>query len=356
MTATRTRNDARQLTAESAPGAIGSTAARFATVPRVVADWAAPAAALLCLLPAAAVAQTQYPSRPVRVVTTFSAGSATDTVARTIAERLGAAFGQQFVVDNRTGAGSTIGMGIVAASTPDGHTLLVNSGAQTVVDALYAKLPFNTGKDFVGVASLASMPGLVAAAQHLNVRSVADLIAAGKTRAKPFAFASAGVGSSTHLLLEKFRVGSGIDATHIPYKGSPEVMVDVAAGRIDLTIQPPLTVMPFVRDKRVTVIAVSAPRRYAALPDVPTLTEAGLKDNEYQIWMGLFAPAKVANAVLDRLHAAANAALATDEVKARFAAIGMEPMPQSRAEFASLLNHELADNPRILRAAGVKTQ
>jgi tripartite-type tricarboxylate transporter receptor subunit TctC len=309
-------------------------------------------AGLLALLTIAAHAQ--YPTRPVRVVTTFSAGSATDTVARTISERLASNFSQQFIVDNRTGAGGTIGMGIVAASTPDGYTLMVNSGAQTVVDALYAKLAFNTRKDFVGVASLASMPGLLVAAQHLNVRTVADLISAGKARQKPFAFASAGVGSSTHLLLEKFRAAAGIDATHIPYKGSPDVMVDLGAGRIDLTIQPPLPVMPFVRDKRVVVLAVSAPKRYAALPEVPTMAEAGLKDNEYQIWMGLFAPAKTPPAIIERLHQAASAALGADEVKARFAAIGMEPMPQSRAEFARMLAHEFADNLRILRAAGVK--
>lgn len=309
-------------------------------------------AASLALLTIAAHAQ--YPTRPVRVVTTFSAGSATDTVARTISERLAGTFNQQFIVDNRTGAGGTIGMGIVAAGTSDGHTLMVNSGAQTVVDALYGMLPFNTSKDFIGIASLASMPGLLVAAQQLNVRTVADLIAAGKSRQKPFAFASAGVGSSTHLLLEKFRAAAGIDATHIPYKGSPDVMVDLGAGRIDLTIQPPLPVMPFVRDKRVVVLAVSAPKRYSALPDVPTMSEAGIKDNEYQIWMGLFAPSKTPNAIIDRLHAAAAAALASDEVKSRFAGIGMEPMPQSRAEFAKMLAHEFVDNLRVLRAAGVK--
>lgn len=310
--------------------------------------------ALLCCVSAAAFGQSQYPSRPVRVVATFSPGSATDVVGRAVAERLGAQLGHQFIVDNRTGAGGTIGMGIVANGTPDGYTLLVNSGGHTVVDALHARLAFDTAKDFAGISTLASMPGLLVASQALAVRSVPDLLAAGKARSKPFAFASAGIGSSTHLLLEKFRAASGIPADHIPYKGSPDVMIEIGAGRVDLTIQPPVTVMPMIREKRTVPLAVTSPRRFPGLPDVPTMNEVGVRGVDYQIWIGLFAPARVAPATLDRIHAATLVALASDEVKARFAAIGMEPWPQSRAEFAKMLADEFVENLRVLRAAGVK--
>jgi len=311
-------------------------------------------AAVLLLLSAAAMAQPQYPTRPVRVVATFSPGSATDVVGRAVAERMAAQFGQQFIVDNRLGAGGTIGMGIVANATPDGYTLLVNSGGHTVVDALYSKLSFNTAKDFAGISMLASMPGVLVASVPLGVRNVAELLAAGKARGKPFAFASAGIGSSTHLLLEKFRAASGIRADHIPYKGSPDVLIEIGAGRIDLTIQPPVTVMPMIREKRAVALAVTSPRRFPGLPDIPTTAEAGVKGVDYQIWIGLFAPARVPAATLDRIHAAALAALATDEVKARFAAIGMEPAPQSREAFAKMLAEEFVENLRVLRAAGVK--
>ena len=175
-----------------------------------------------------------------------------------------------------------------------------------------------------------------------------------RDRPKPFAFASSGVGSSTHLLMEKFRAAAGIDAVHVPYKGSPEVLVEIASGRVDLTIMPPLTVMPMVRDKRAVAIAVSAPRRFAALPDTPTMREAGLKGNEYQIWIGFFAPSRVPAPIRAQLHKLATSAFATDEVKTRLAGIGMEPMPLAQAEFAQMLAQEFDENSRILRAAGVK--
>jgi tripartite-type tricarboxylate transporter receptor subunit TctC len=312
-------------------------------------------AAAVALAASAAHAQT-YPTKPVHVIVPFTPGSATDVVARTVAQALSTRIGQVFVVENRPGAGGTIGANLVAKAAPDGYTLLVNSSGHTVNPSIYPSLPFDTAKDFTGVSLLAEQPNILVVAPSKGWKTAGDLVKAAKAEPGKLSYASAGAGSATHMNAEKFRVSAGIDAVHIPYKGTPEALTDTMNGRVDYFFAPVIAALPMVRDNRVTALAVGSAKRASVLPDVPTTEEAGYPGSAYNFWVGMLAPAGTPPAIVERLNKEVTAALASPEVKDRLAALGADAAPMPAADFDKMIAQELKDNAALVKQAGITVQ
>ena len=311
------------------------------------------AGAMLAVAAFAQAADT-YPSRPIRAVVPFTAGSTTDIIARAVGERLNAGLGQNVIIDNRAGAGGTIGAAIAAQAPADGHTLLIHSSSHTVNPAMYAKLPYDTVRDFSGITPLASLPNVLVISPSKNIRSVKDLIAAAKAKPGSVTFASAGQGSATHLNAEKFRVRAGMEVVHVPFKGSPEALVDVMQGRVHYYFCPVAPALPFIKDGKIMALAVGSAKRSSVLPDVPTTVEAGVPGSDYNFWIGMLVPAKTPRAIVTRLHQETQKALASPEVRKRFADLGAEAMPLTPEQFDALVKTEIAANKTIVEAAGLK--
>jgi len=288
----------------------------------------------------------------VNVIVPLTAGSAGDIIARTVFERVGRQVGQTFVVENRTGAGTTIGMAMVAKAKPDGYTILVNTASQVAVPSTYAKLPFDTAEDFVGLSCLANLPLLVATST--KYKTLNDLIAAAKAKPGSINFGSAGVGSAGHLFMERLRLAAGYEGTHVPFRGTPEAISELMAGRLDMYPAPVPTALGFVKGGEINALAVSSPKRIKSMPDVPTLREAGLVNADYNFWVGAFAPAKTPPAIVERINHEIVAALALDELKDKIANLGGEPCPMSPAEFNAFVRREIAINAEIVKASGFK--
>jgi tripartite-type tricarboxylate transporter receptor subunit TctC len=303
-----------------------------------------------------AAAQT-WPTKPVRMIVAFTPGSATDIVGRLVAERLGAALGQPVIVENRPGAGGTIGSNIVAKADPDGYTLLVNSSAHASNPSIYASLPFDTLKDLVGVTTLAGQPNVLVVAPNAGFKTAKDLIAAAKAKPGVLNYASAGAGSATHMNAEKFRLAAGLDAVHIPYKGTPEAMTDTMTGRVTWFFAPITAALGPVRDGKFTALGVSTATRSSALPNVPTVAEsAGLKDVDFNLWVGLFVPAKTPRAIVNRLNQEVVRILNNPETKERMIRIGADPMPMTPEQFDAYVSEEIAVSAKIVAGAGIKPQ
>lgn len=308
----------------------------------------------LALASVCACAAESYPTRPVRAIVPFTAGSTTDIIARTLGERLNASLGQNVIIDNRAGAGGTVGAALAAQAPPDGYTLLIHSSSHTVNPAMYAKLPYDTVRDFSGVTPLASIPNVLVIAPSKNIRSVKELIAAAKAKPGSLNFASAGQGSATHLNAEKFRMRAGIDTVHIPFKGSPEALVDVMTGRVLYYFCPVAPAIPFIRDGRLLALAVGSAQRSSILPDIPTTIEAGVPGSDYNFWIGLLVPAKTPRFIVTRLHGETSKALASPEAKKRYAEFGADPYPLSAEKFDATIRDEIVANKALVEAAGLK--
>jgi tripartite-type tricarboxylate transporter receptor subunit TctC len=276
------------------------------------------ALALAALLPCALEAQP-FPSKPIRIIVPFTPGSATDTMARPVAEKLSSAFGQQVLVENRPGAGGTIGIGVLAKSPPDGYTLGVVSTGHVVNPVLYASLPYDTLKDFSGVSPLAGQPSVLVVSPALGARSVKELVAMAKAKPGSLNYATAGVGSAAHISAEKFRMAAEIDAVHVPLKGSPESLTETMGGRTQYTWTPLSTAVGQIRDGRLLALAVSTGKRSPAFPDVPTIAEAGFPRGEFNFWVGMLAPAGTPRDVLNRLNAEVQKALSAPDMIERSA-------------------------------------
>ena len=306
---------------------------------------------LFALVWAAPTTAQDWPTRPVTVVVPLPAGTAVDSITRLVLQQVGQQLGQSFVVENRPGAGGTLGTSFVAKATPDGYTLL-SYGAAASSAAIYAKLPYDTLADITPVATLGVQP-LVLVAPPGRFKDLADLVA--KAKAKPGAlnFSSPGVGSAAHFGAARLALSAGFVAQHVPFRG--DYIVDVVAGRIDFSVAPVGTVVALVRDNKLAALAVGAARRSFALPDVPTLLEAGLKnDSIYPFYIPVFAPAKTPAEILDKLHGQIQAAL--PQVRDRAAAIGFEPMPMSRSELQAFFRKDVADTAALVKAANIPLQ
>src|SRR5476651_889207 len=300
-------------------------------------------------------AQT-WPQKPVHIIVAFTPGSATDIMARAVSNELSERLGQPVIIENRPGAGGTIAAAQVAKATPDGYTLLVNSPGHTVNPWIYEKLPYDTAKDLMGVTVLARQPNVLVVSPDKGWKTVADLVNQAKAQPGKMSFASAGVGSATHMNGEKFKVAAKIDVLHVPYKGTPEALNDVMGGRVDYFFSPVVSALSIVNDKRLQALAVGSPARASVLPDVPTPEEAGYKGSAYNYWAGLLAPAGTPPQIIERLNKELVAALALPEVKERLAKIGADPAPTTPAEFDALVVRELAENGALVKAAGIKAQ
>ncbi len=313
---------------------------------------------LLSLLfaPLAALAQSNWPDKPIRIIVPFTAGSGTDIIARTIAEPMSRSLGQPILIENRPGAGGTLGAGQVAKSAPDGYTLLVHSAGHVANSSIYSSLPYDTLKDFAGVTPLASLPNVLIVAPSKGFKTVDDLVK--KARANPgvLNYGSAGNGSATHMNAEIFRLSAKFDAQHVPYKGTPEAMTEVATGRIDFFFAPLSSALPLIKDGRLQALAVGTAQRSPLLPDVPTTVEAGYPNSDYVFWVAMLAPAATPRPVIDRLNAEALKALASPEVKEKLAVLGAEPMPMSPAAFDAFLKAETARMAQVVKSAGIKVQ
>lgn len=302
-----------------------------------------------------ASAQTPgYPNKIVHIIVPFSPGSATDIIARTIGDKLSTSLGQPVVVENRPGAGGTIGAGVVAASAPDGYTLLVQSSGHTVNPHMYTTLTYDTLRDFAGVTTLVNLPNVLVVAPSKGIKSVQELVAAAKAKPGQLNYASAGSGSATHMNAEKFRAAAGFDAVHIPYKGTPEAITEVIAGRVDYFFAPMVSGLPMIKDGKVLALAVGSAKRSSILPDVPTTVEAGVPGSDYNFWIGMLAPAKTPRDIITRLNEEVLKALQAPEVRERLAKLGAEPLPMSPEQFDAYIRDELAANARIVKAAGIK--
>jgi len=312
-------------------------------------------AALLLALAPAAFAQA-FPDKPIKFVVPFTAGSGTDIVARTVAEPMSRALGQPIVVENKPGAGGTLGAAQVAKSAPDGYTLLVHSAGHVANPAIYNNLPYDTAKDFVGITPLASLPNVLIVSPAKGWKSPQDMVAQARANPGKLNYGSAGIGSATHMNAEIFRDSAKFDAVHVPFKGTPEAMTETATGRIDFFFAPLSSALPLIKDGRLQALAVGTPQRSPVLPNVPTTVEAGFAKSEYTFWVALLAPAGTPKAVVDRLNAEALKALASPEVKEKLAVLGADPMPMSAAAFDAFLKSETARMADVVKAAGIKAQ
>jgi tripartite-type tricarboxylate transporter receptor subunit TctC len=310
-------------------------------------------ALLLSFWPVAALAQDWPTKQPIKVVVPFTAGSATDIAGRIVFEQVGKQIGQNFVFENRGGAGTTLGAAMVAKSDPDGYTLLVNSTSQVVVASTYAKLPYNVADDFIPISGLADIPFVVSTTTQY--KSMKDVTAAGSKPGGIF-YGTNGPGSSGHLFMEALRLAAGYPITHVPFRGTVEAMTEVIAGRIDMFPAPALNAINLAREGRVNALAVSSPKRLGLMSDVPTLAEIGLPKAQYQFWVGAFAPAKTPKPIIERLNREVVAALHLKETADKIIALGGNPMPMTPAEFDTFVRKEIALNAEIVKASGYQPQ
>ncbi|WP_425257644.1 tripartite tricarboxylate transporter substrate binding protein [Rubrivivax sp. RP6-9] len=318
---------------------------------------AALAALALAALSPATFAQADWPrGAPIKFIVPFTAGSGTDVLARTVGEKLGAALGTQVVVENRPGAGGTLGAAQVAKAPADGFTFLVHSSGHVVNPALYPKLPYDTLKDLTGVTPLASLPNVLVVAPTAGIKDVADLVARAKAAPGALNYASAGNGSATHMNAEKFRVAAGITAQHIPFRGTPEAITETIAGRTNWFFAPLVSALPLIKDNRLQALAVGTATRSPVLPNVPSLVEAGLPNAAYTFWVGLFAPAKTPPAIVERMHAEVAKVLAQPDVKDRLDKLGANAMPMEQKAFEKYLDDETAAAAALVKAAGITLQ
>ena len=306
-----------------------------------------------CALPWAAYAQT-YPTKPVRILVTFSAGSQADVLARLVGGKMSENSGQQVVVDNRPSAGGIVAGGIVLNASPDGYTLIMHSNAFAVSAALYTKLPYDSIKDFAAVSQVASIPYVLVVAPGLGPKSVRELIALAKQSPGKFSFGSAGTGSGTQMAGEQFKFMAGIDAVHIPYKGTPEALVDTMAMRIQFWLSPIGPAMSLVKDGRLLALGVSTAQRTPALPDVPTIAEAGVTGYDVDGWFGIFAPGKTSRAVVNQINAAIGRIVNVPEIKDRMRVQGVVLKSSTPEEFTKLVADDVATYSKIVKAAGIK--
>jgi tripartite-type tricarboxylate transporter receptor subunit TctC len=313
--------------------------------------------ALACVIATVAGASAQnWPSRNISAIIPFAAGNANDLTARIVLEQLQRQLGQTIVIENRPGAGGTIGVGAAARATPDGHTILVHSSSFASAYVTHKTLPYDTLNDFAAVAALGAQPSVLIVASTRGIKTAGELIAAAKAKPGELNFASAGIGAASHLAAEKFRVAADVKAQHVPFRGPVEALTEVLGGRIDYYFLPLAPALQLIKDGKIVALAVSSDKRAPQLPDVPTVGEVGLKDASYVFWNGLFLPAKTPREIVDRLNQETQKALREPSVKERLAKIGVEPLFMTPAEFDRYFKKDVADTEKLAKQAGIEKQ
>jgi len=306
--------------------------------------------------PGLAQSTQNFPTRPVRIIVPLTAGSAADLLARRLAVKMSENWVQQVVVDNRPGAGTTLGTSIVAKATPDGYTLLVNSAAFAVSAALYSKLPYDSLKDFSPVSQIAIAPIILVAAPSLGAKSVKDLVALARQKPGQITYGSSGVGSSTHFAGEQFKIAAGIEVVHVPYKGPPEALLDTMTGRIQYLLAPLVPALPFIKDRRLLALAVTTAQRTPVLPDVPTVAEAALPGYEYQDWWGAFAPAGMSKPVIDKISKEIARIVNLPDIKKQMLNQGEEATPSTPEEFTRFVRAKVETARKVVTLAGIRAE
>lgn len=306
------------------------------------------------LLTSGAWAQA-YPSRTIKLVSGATAGSASDVIGRAVAEKLQSELGVTVIMENRTGASGAIAAQAVLAAPADGYTVFVYTGAHTVTP-LIVKVPYDALRDFSAVTPLAVVPNVLVVAPEKGYKTVRDLIDAAKAKPGQLNYASVGVGTATYMNAEKFRIATGINALHVPYKGSPEAIAETLAGRMDYFFAPLVSALPMIKAGRLVPLAVGTTKRASLLPDVPTLMEAGVAKSDYLFWIGMLVSSKTPRDIVLKLNQATLKALQTPEVRDRLGKLGADPLPMSPEQFDELIKEEMASNAEIIKAAGIKPE
>jgi tripartite-type tricarboxylate transporter receptor subunit TctC len=298
-------------------------------------------------------AETAWPGeKPIRALVPFSAGSTIDIIGRIVLEPLSRQIGQTILVENRGGAGGSLGTALVAKADPDGYTLLINAAAHSGAPAAYPNLPYDAAKDFSAVACFGSVPNVLLVAPSKGYKSLKDFVA--KAQEGNLTYASAGVGSATHWAAERFRVSAGFKGTHVPFRGGPEALTEVMTGRVDFIFIGISSGLPFIKNGQLQALAVSSAKRSPALPDIPTTLEAGYKESDFNYWNGMLVPVKTPRAIVERLYTEVTKALALPEVQTRLATQGVEPAPLTPTEMDAMIAREIDLNLKIAQAAALK--
>ena len=311
--------------------------------------------AMLLLLPCLAFAQT-YPSKSVRMVVPFPPGGGTDLVARILASKLSQAWSQQVMVENKPGASGTIGSDLVAKAAPDGYTLLLQGTQHAINLSLYKQLPYDTAKDFVPVAYVALAPFLLVVNIEVPVNSVSELISYIKSKPGGLDYGSSGPGGGAHLAGEMFKTATGVQLTHIPYKGGSPALVDLLGGQIPMLFDPIPTSLKHLSGGRLKVLAITSAQRIAILPDVPTVAESGVPGFEAVSWFGLYAPAGTPPEIVNKLNADVLNILAMPDVKEKFAEMGAFSTPMTPEAFSTYLGVEIAKYAKVIKDSGAKVE
>jgi tripartite-type tricarboxylate transporter receptor subunit TctC len=324
---------------EALKAGMGSLVAASAGLPMTGPAWAA-----------------NWPTKSVRVVVPYAAGSATDLVPRTVFEQVGHQVGQSFIVENRPGGGTTIGSAQVKQSEPDGHTILVHSNAIVTVPAIQLNVPYDPVKDFSGLTPLGNVPLVLIVAPSKGMKTVKELV--DKARAKPgeINYAAAGIGTPPHLTMERFRIAAGFEGQLVPFKGSPEAITEVMTGRVDMYFCPITPALPLIRDGKVLALAVSSSKRASALPDVPTTVEAGVPDSDFDFWVGSFVPKKTPRDVVAKMHDEIVKAIKNPETQAKLAKLGVEQMILEPDAFDARIAKEADLAKKLAKAAKIEPQ
>lgn len=325
-------------------------------VPRYVrlVGWAGAGQLLIFLFFYSTVHAQDYPNRPIRMIIPFAPGGGTDIVARLIALRLADSLKQSIVIDNRAGGGGNIGAELAARATPDGYTLLVGSATILAVNPILAKVNYNPARDFAPITQLGSQPHLMVVHPSVPVNSVREFVNLAKGRSARINYASSGTGGPAHLGGELFKIVSGVEMTHIPYKGAGPAVIDLVGGQVQMGIISIASTIQHVRGARLRALAVSSPKRAGVVPDLPTIAESGYPGFEVRSWYGLLAPSGTSTALIDKLNASVAAVLRQPDVIARLASDGAEPGGDSPAEFAAYIRSEVERWSRVVKSADIR--
>ena len=312
------------------------------------------AAALVCMT--AAHAQPAYPQKQIRMVVPFPPGGGTDILARLFGQKMSETLGQQIIIDNRGGAGGTIGTDIAAKAPPDGYTLILVSGSHAINPGLYQKLPYDSVNDFAPITQIATSPGILVVNPSLPVKSVKDLIALARAKPGQINYASAGSGTPPHLAGELFKVMAKIDMVHVPYKGNAPAFTDVIGGQVSLIFPTMPSAMPFIKSGKLRPIAVTSAKRSPAAPDIPTIAESGLPGYEATSWYGILAPARTPPQIVARLHEVLVSIIGAPDMKDKLAAQGLDPVGNTPQQFAAVIKSEIVKWAKVVKASGAKPE
>ncbi len=307
--------------------------------------------AAVALVSATASAQ-EWPTRPIRVISPFPAGSASDTTARVVLDQVSQILGQPMVIETKPGAGGIVGFADVAKAEPDGYTVVTSSTSMGTGMVLHTKLPYDPQKDFASVALFGVQPNVLVASKQSGFKTVADLVAAARAKPGALTFASAGVGSSSHMAGERLRLAANIDVRHVPFRDAG--LTEVMAGRIDFYFLPLAAAASALGSDKLKILAVSSQKRVALLPDVPSIAEAGYPNAEFRFWVGLSAPSKTPRAIIDKLHDATEKALQDPSLRQKLARLGVEPVPMSVDQFGKFVADDIVATVELAKQAHIK--